>query len=1024
MLAAAILVVGALLVPALVGPLAPTVTPRPVTGGSPAASVRPSAPANNSSLGCDGMYWASGIWATYDPSYCYGHDEPTMSYISNASGSGEDASFRFVLPADGVTYAQGDFMATIWFGGTVHDVDSNDGNDQAFLEFQFYPAAPSYTLGTDDCLPNGGFYYNFGPGMNEWFACAIVWQLSNGAEDAAFAGPLDVAESSSILVLHSNDVVYLNYSGVAKSTTQGWKLSVNDTTAGLHGSVTLVNGSLVLSPEYSTASPANTLVWGASNPGAIAFAYEIGHALDPAIPEGGPYDACYPGDGVCDSYWPGRWAQAGQMDLELPVVGGSGSQTYPTQVKFSSSQGGEYWINESTDSYSTCLSPNASSSTNCLYPWYQYRSGSYGFTFDTSNVTNATHNYGSWYQFPSTTSGGQWNGNYQTAPWGTLATTVSPLNATVEFNRIGETDRLTLAANGTAGGQFEEGPYWLNVSATGCTPTSTFVYMMPTAVDKIPSQLSCYGATPLSAAASGSPLSGTAPLEVNFTGTHSGGKGPDSYSWNFGDSETSTVENATHNYTSAGTYEAVLTVTDSNHDTASASVLVTVQASLSVRASANPTSGAAPLAVDFSSTPSGGSGGYAYAWTFGDGGTSSSQNPAHTYTTAGTFTARLNVTDSSHHKVNASLPITVTPPVLFAVQFNESGLVSGTNWTVTLSGSAEWTLGTNLTFLVTNGSHPYNVSVKDTRFHPTTAAGTIVVSGIDQYLEVSFVPTNYSITFSETSLPTGVSWSVALAGQLKSTAGAQLVFEQTNGSYDFTVTQPPGFSAEPLSGVANVSGENVAKTVNFSAIQYRVTFSQTGLPSGTRWNVTLGGQHGSSTGNSTNFTVPNGTYSYSLTTIGGYRLSPASGSVSVDLANRSVSVTATPVLYAVTFTEVGLPNDTSWTVTIDGGPHSSTTTTLTVSLANGSYSYSVTPPSGYSVSNGTGTVRVLAGPQNVNLDFGQSNSNAGSGILGGTNLYLALAAIAVIVAGTVIYVVGARRRKRESSPPPPPTGTG
>ena len=34
-----------------------------------------------------------------------------------------------------------------------------------------------------------------------------------------------------------------------------------------------------------------------------------------------------------------------------------------------------------------------------------------------------------------------------------------------------------------------------------------------------------------------------------------------------------------------------------------------------------------------------------YAWEFGDGGTSSAQNPSHTYTAAGTYSAKVTVSD-------------------------------------------------------------------------------------------------------------------------------------------------------------------------------------------------------------------------------------------------------------------------------------------------------------------------------------------------------------------------------------------
>lgn len=65
------------------------------------------------------------------------------------------------------------------------------------------------------------------------------------------------------------------------------------------------------------------------------------------------------------------------------------------------------------------------------------------------------------------------------------------------------------------------------------------------------------------------------------------------------------------------------------------------------QASANPTSGPAPLAVQFTGSgndPDGDA--LTYGWAFGDGGASTAQNPSHTYNASGVFTATLVVTDS------------------------------------------------------------------------------------------------------------------------------------------------------------------------------------------------------------------------------------------------------------------------------------------------------------------------------------------------------------------------------------------
>lgn len=75
------------------------------------------------------------------------------------------------------------------------------------------------------------------------------------------------------------------------------------------------------------------------------------------------------------------------------------------------------------------------------------------------------------------------------------------------------------------------------------------------------------------------------------------------------------------------------------HDT------VLIDFDLQANASADPASGAVPLEVHFTGHAQGGKEPWSYAWDFGDGQISTSQNPVHTYTTAGYYTAALTVTD-------------------------------------------------------------------------------------------------------------------------------------------------------------------------------------------------------------------------------------------------------------------------------------------------------------------------------------------------------------------------------------------
>jgi glucose/arabinose dehydrogenase/PKD repeat protein len=75
----------------------------------------------------------------------------------------------------------------------------------------------------------------------------------------------------------------------------------------------------------------------------------------------------------------------------------------------------------------------------------------------------------------------------------------------------------------------------------------------------------------------------------------------------------------------------------------------------------SPTSGLAPLTVQFSSAGSADPDGdpLVYGWDFGDGATAAEPNPRHTYAANGTFTARLVVRDSRGETGMASVPITV-----------------------------------------------------------------------------------------------------------------------------------------------------------------------------------------------------------------------------------------------------------------------------------------------------------------------------------------------------------------------------
>ena len=186
------------------------------------------------------------------------------------------------------------------------------------------------------------------------------------------------------------------------------------------------------------------------------------------------------------------------------------------------------------------------------------------------------------------------------------------------------------------------------------------------------------------------PVTGTAPLTVNFTDTSTGG--PTSWAWTFGDGGTSTSPSPSHTYNpSVGpwprTFTATLTVTNLQGSTSTSQTITVGQpAAPTASFTATPVTGTAPLTVNFADTSTGGP--TSWAWTFGDGGTSTSASPSHTYTAAGTYTATLTATNLQG-STSASQTITVDePPTEFTVALDADTYVNTSSPTKNYASAA------------------------------------------------------------------------------------------------------------------------------------------------------------------------------------------------------------------------------------------------------------------------------------------------------------------------------------------------
>jgi len=148
---------------------------------------------------------------------------------------------------------------------------------------------------------------------------------------------------------------------------------------------------------------------------------------------------------------------------------------------------------------------------------------------------------------------------------------------------------------------------------------------------------------------------------VSFSAAVSGGEGSYSYAWEFGvTGASSTLANPTYTYSESNNYTVSLMVTDSAGATASDSLLISVQvpprASFSYEVD--------NLSITLSNASNAGVGELSYQWSFGDGQTSTSISPSHTYTNGGSYTVSLTATDEAGNSSTFSTSIIVTAPVV------------------------------------------------------------------------------------------------------------------------------------------------------------------------------------------------------------------------------------------------------------------------------------------------------------------------------------------------------------------------
>lgn len=146
--------------------------------------------------------------------------------------------------------------------------------------------------------------------------------------------------------------------------------------------------------------------------------------------------------------------------------------------------------------------------------------------------------------------------------------------------------------------------------------------------------------------------SNTTNLSADFTDVSTGSV--DSWTWDFGDGNTSAQQNPTHTYAAAGQYTVCLIVSNNCGDADTLCNTITVCVSPS--ADFNFTTNVSAVTFSDNSTGSVNS----WTWDFGDGNTSAQQNPSHTYSSANTYQVCLIVSNDCGEQDTTCQQVSVT----------------------------------------------------------------------------------------------------------------------------------------------------------------------------------------------------------------------------------------------------------------------------------------------------------------------------------------------------------------------------
>ncbi len=369
-------------------------------------------------------------------------------------------------------------------------------------------------------------------------------------------------------------------------------------------------------------------------------------------------------------------------------------------------------------------------------------------------------------------------------------------------------------------------------------------------------------------------------LTVQFTSSSQNASG---LLWDFGDGQTSTQLNPLHIYANEGTYNVVLTASNScgnNNTTSAVTLLLPPVASFS-----SGTMNICPgQTVNYVNQSTGNSATYQWSFEGGNPATSSVANPTVTYATAGSYDVTLIVTNAAGaDTMTIQNYVTVTP--LATANFTQTSVGLTVNFTSQVQNATSilWNFGDGQTSTAANPTHTY----------ASEGSYTITLTASNQCGDVTFTKNmlivlqpvamfgatvtqicqGQSVSFINQSSANSTSFNWTFEGGIPATSTAEnpVVSYASPGVYGVTLTVSNSNGQNTLSqpGYITVVGP-VPVGFQSSVTGNVITLTNTASPvDSVQWTVSGNGFSQTATGSVASVTVPaNGSYTITQITYG------------------------------------------------------------------------------------------------------------------------------------------------------------